>query len=210
MKKRRKSKTYSEYVKKQEFYEKLGLGSEKVSRYKFNKSPMDAFKSLELFKTIPNFSVDPLQGHTVGFWEKKYRTYLEKYQNAQADLRKRGLDMSSKQLTLAEFVEEYGSQSRFERESGRKHDTVESIVMRQKYRYSRQFEMAIREAIKESGMEDEEFKLDWRRVRQDREYLEELPIDWDFIKEDYNRLKQSGLSSKEASHIIGQTYFGSK
>ena len=209
-KSRSKKKSYSAYLKQQKFYASIGLSSPKLSRYKFNKNPMDAFKSLTLFKDIPNFNADPLQGHTIEFWEKKYKRYLEQYEKATRDLEKRGYNMSSPKFTMAQFVEQYGMQTRYEKEIGRKHDAIDSLVMQQKYRYSRKLETAIRNAIEESGIADEDFKLDWRRVRQDREYLEELPIDWDFINEDYARLKESGLSSKEASHIIGQTYFGSK
>lgn len=208
-KNRSKKKSYSAYVKKQEFFSKLGLKIEKLSRYKFNKNPMDAFRSLSAVENNPNF--DPLQGHTMDFWERKYRQYSEKFDKAKRDLGKKGYQMSAdRKYTMSEFMEQYGMQTRYEREIGRKHDAIDSLVMQQKYRYSRKLEMAIREAIQESGMADEDFKLDWRRVRQDREYLKDLPIDWDFINEDYARLKESGLSSKEASHIIGQTYFGSK
>lgn len=155
--------------------------------------------------------LDPYTGfevettHTEDYWKRKYAEYMFEYRKAEAKLEAHGKTMAQAPITdFNSFVVAAMNASTEEKEKGTKKSSVSAIVREQTYEFSRKTALGIQKLYKEKTGE----KLDIQDIRTEHD-PEKQQVYFDLLNELYSELKDQGMSSKQASHFIAHTFFGS-
>jgi hypothetical protein len=133
--------------------------------------------------------------------EQKYDLYEREYEKAETKLEKRGQDMYLDKLTYTQFQARIAAAEG----SGMK---VNAAWVREYVSVS-EYEITPSQARKQ---QEALFKLENKRfrlsdIRQQKPWVKEA---WSKMNEEYHKLRESGLSSKEASDQISYMYWGAK
>lgn len=143
----------------------------------------------------------------LGNMDKKYETYLKRYERLQNETDTPLKERFSREEFEVTYTAMYNDRMREVRRGERKVLNVSRDILQKSmdYKYSYQQTRAIKKALEnEYGLTGEKFK----QIRKGESEFDD--IFWDVIEKEREFLKQQGLSKDEIKTKIGQTFFGSK